>query len=301
MNSTRASSLLLVVSFGLGCGASAMNSQGSGGTGAGGQITASGGSPSSGGIVASGGLTSTGGTKTGSGGTVMGGKGGSVTGGKGGTNAGGAGGTICPPMGACPAIGCLYGEIPNPDRCGCPICAPAPDAGVKDAAADACLALPCLPIVCGDRELMVTHPCGCPTCAPLPDAGTDSGKLACVDLDECTCLNTKGCTFIAEACYCPTQCTSVVCVCGGGKFLGCAPQAQGTCATARERVAGLCPALKGAVFDGLCQQTDSLCVTKCLNAVVSCGDLTCSMCEGCDCASDPFMRCRAECGKVLAQ
>lgn len=275
----------------------------------------------------------------GSGGTVTGGQGGSVIGGKGGTNAGGTGGIICPPV-ACPAIGCPYGELPNPDRCGCPICAPPPDAGVKDAAADACVIPPCVPIVCNARELMVTppcgcptcvpvdagtsdaiicppvacpaircaygiapnpDPCGCPTCAPPPDAGTDSGKLACVELDECTCLNTKGCSPIAETCYCPTQCTSAVCSCGGGRFLGCAPQALGTCAAARDRVAALCPALKGAVFDGLCKRTDSLCVTKCLNAVASCGDIACSMCEGCDCAGDAFSRCQAECGKVLAQ
>jgi hypothetical protein len=82
---------------------------------------------------------------------------------------------------------------------------------------------------------------------------------------------------------------------------GCAPQALGTCTSAKERVAGVCPSLKGATFDGLCQQTDSLCVTKCLNAVVSCTDIACSMCEACDCAGDAFACCRAECGKVLAQ
>ena len=35
---------------------------------------------------------------------------------------------------ACPAIACVGGTHPNPDPCGCPLCGPAPDAGVaKDA------------------------------------------------------------------------------------------------------------------------------------------------------------------------
>jgi hypothetical protein len=62
----------------------------------------------------------------------------------------------------------------------------------------------------------------------------------------------------------------------------------------------LCPSLKGPTFDNLCSQTDSACVTKCLNEVASCGDVGCTFCEGCDRASDAFTRCRATCNRDIA-
>jgi hypothetical protein len=304
---------------------------GSGGAGTGG-VLGSGGSATTGGTK-----SGTGGVTGGKGGSRTGG---TVTGGVTGSGVGGISGTGgCPTIGACPAIGCLYGELPNPNPCGCPICAPAPDAGtIKDASSDLCIALPCALPICGPGYVIVTPPCGCGTCVPVdggqpdaivctpqpcpqvkcapgavptldacgctvcgfPDAGTDTGKLACVGLDECSCLATKGCAPIAESCYCPTQCTGAVCVCGGGRFLGCAPTDLNTCTAAKARVGSLCPQLKGATWDGLCQQSDSACVTKCLDEVTSCGDLSCSMCEACDCASDAFMRCRGACPKTLS-
>ena len=366
----------LVASLGLGCGGKGLKSSGAGGTAAGGQSGTSssdgafgsggsgtggvaaggaggflqgsggsvsggtigtGGSPSSGGRSGSNAGGSAGGERGGSnaGGTVTGGKGGSNTGGSaGGTS--GAGGTMCALV-ACPAIGCLYGELPNPDPCGCPICA-SPDAGtVKDAATDTCVHPPCASYpVCGVGYEVVTPACGCPTCVPVDagqsdaivcppigcptvacangttrdlcgcficveDAGTDAAKLACIGLDECTCGKTSGCASIAEACYCPyPQCgNDGACICGGGQFIGCAPANLATCTAAKARVATLCPQLKGATFTGLCQQTDSACVTKCLNDATSCTDVFCSFCEGCDCASDAFMACRAKCTAAL--
>jgi hypothetical protein len=144
--------------------------------------------------------------------------------------------------------------------------------------------------------------CGCTTCTAA-DAGTDTGKLDCVGLDECTCGATKSCSVIAEACYCPyPQCSSAgACVCGGGKYIGCAPATLATCSAAKARVTTLCPQLKGTILDSLCQQPDSACITKCLDEVTSCGEVSCSFCEACDCVGDPFMQCRAKCNTALTQ
>jgi hypothetical protein len=360
MNKTNdAFMLFLLTSLALGCGGSALTSGGRGGaagTGQGG-ANASGGAGGSGGVgagglVGSGGSPAAGGTKSNTGGGA-GGKGaatagGSMTGGKSGTNVGGsvtggssgAGGAMCLPV-ACPAIACLYGEAPNPDPCGCPICV-LPDAGTgKDAGPDACLALPCAYPLCPAGYAVSTPLCGCPACVPvdagqpdsrvcLPipcppvkcangyvptfdlcgcttctavDAGTDSGKLDCVGLDECTCGNSKGCEVISESCYCPfPQCSSQgACICGGGHFLGCAPSNLATCSAAKARVATLCPQLKGATFDSLCLQPGSACITKCLNDVTACGEINCAFCEACDCAGDVFTQCRAKCGGTLLQ
>ena len=92
----------------------------------------------------------------------------------------------------------------------------------------------------------------------------------------------------------------MVCKCSGGKFIGCAPAGLGTCADAKARVAGLCPSLHGPTFDGLCAQSDVGCVTKCLDEVVGCGDVYCTFCEACDCATDAFMTCQGKCQDALA-
>jgi hypothetical protein len=240
----------------------------------------------------------------------------------------------------CPAIACLAGTVPNPDPCGCPICAPADGGSVKDATTDVCLALPCALPVCAAGYQLVTHPCACPTCEPIDggqpdvvgcppvacpaiacaggmvpnpdpcgcplcaplDAAPDTAKLACVDLAECTCQATSGCSPIAEACYCP-QCGSDpdVCKCSGGRFLGCAPASLATCTAAKARVAALCPQFSGTIWDNLCAQSDSACATKCLNEVNACGDMSCSLCAACDCAGDRYMTCLGKCPSALAR
>jgi hypothetical protein len=337
---------LLAGSLGLACSGSGLTSQGQGGQG---------GSDAVGGTLGSGGSGGAAGSNAGGGSVSFGGRGGSNAGGgsvsfggRGGSNAGGSasggssgtGGTTCPPI-ACPAIACLYGEVPNPDPCGCPICAPR-DAGVPgDAAPDACLALPCVYPVCsvghqvmtppcgcptcvpvdaGQPDLNVcppivcpamkcaygivpsTDPCGCPTCAPSQDAGTETGRPACVGLDECTCASTSGCSVIAEPCYCQfPQCGSGACFCGGGRYIGCAPVDLASCDSAKARVSALCPQLSGPTFDNLCAGTDTNCITKCLNDVTSCGDVSCSFCEGCDCATDPYLTCVGKCTTAATQ
>ena len=119
-------------------GGQAVGAVGSGTTGTTGGTIGTGGSTvgASGGTPTTGGATGTGGTAP-TGGTPM---------------TGGTGGTSGCPLIACPAIGCLYGYVPNPEPCGCPTCAPPPDAGVaKDAGGQdgrLCLALPCFMPIC---------------------------------------------------------------------------------------------------------------------------------------------------------
>jgi len=201
---------------------------------------------------------------------------------------------ICPRL--CAAVRCAYGTVRDP-VCGCETCI-GPDA-TKDGGTDLCPLLPCALLACAAGYTVVTHGCGCSTCEPV-DAGTDTGKLDCVDLDECGCMASDSCTVISDACYCPfPQCGSGSCVCGGGKFIGCAPVALDTCAAAKSRVASMCPTLKGATFDGLCQQTDSACNTECLNKVTTCGEASCTFCEACDCEGDAFMGCVLSCKNAL--
>ena len=179
----------------------------------------------------------------------------------------------------------------------------------KDATGDAeCLRLPCANPLCSSGYQVVTPPCGCPTCVAVdagsPDAASDTSKLACVGLDECTCLATNGCGFLAQSCYCPSpQCDpSGPCKCGGGKFVGCAPANLGTCAAARDRVASLCPQLSQTTsFPVVCdhEQLAPECITECLNEVGSCGDIFCSFCDTCDCAGDAFSACVGKCRTAL--
>jgi hypothetical protein len=363
---------LLAGWLGLACGATGLTSEGQGGQGGSGAL---------GGAVGSGGAGAGGaGGSIGTGGNLnLGGKAaGGVSGGGGRVSpggAGGTGGTTCLPMGACPAIACLYGEMPNPDPCGCPICVP-PDAGVcppscpavkcapdsvpgadscgcpicllpdagagGDAAPDACIALPCPPpepcqpgyqlvevlcrcptcmpldggqpdglivcpptcpaVKCASGSVLGTDVCGCPTCDPVPDAGSETGQPACVGLDECACADTAGCSVLAGPCYCPfPKCGSGACFCGGGPYLGCAPLELASCDSAKARIAALCPEIKGATFDSLCAQPDPECITECLNEVTSCGDVFCTFCDECDCATDRFSTCVGRCKTALTQ
>jgi hypothetical protein len=182
-------------------------SGGAPGSGGAGGVLAAGGVWGSGGVIPGSGGIAAGGTTSAGGSTVVGGRGGAnaggatVVGGRGGANAGGAtvvggrgganaggstvvggrggsgagGTTICPPMGVCPAIGCPYGEIPNPDPCGCPICA-GPDAGiVKDAPVEGpCVALPCAYPLCDPGQIVVTPACGCPYCESVDGGQPDA-------------------------------------------------------------------------------------------------------------------------------
>jgi hypothetical protein len=73
-----------------------------------------------------------------------------------------------------------------------------------------------------------------------------------------------------------------------------------TCANAKARVGTLCPKLSGATFDSLCSQTNTLCITKCLNDVTSCSDVGCAFCDACGCATDNFLTCVGKCSSGVA-
>jgi hypothetical protein len=307
----------LVATLGLACSDSGLKSQN---TGTGGQSspTASGGSLGAGGVAGAGGA------------------GGSASGGA--TGAGGATclstlciGTACPggyvpnpePCGCpicpvpdagavkdsaadtaciqppCAAIKCAPGYQTITPPCGCPTCVPI-DGGSSDAIV--CPFMACPAIGCANGTLPNPDPCGCPICAPA-DAAADKPQAACTRLDECACRSADGCAPIAEPCYCPfPQCGSEgACICGGGKYLGCAPTDVATCSGAKAQLATLCPTLKGPTFDGLCGGTNSACVTKCLGEVTSCSDVFCTFCETCGCASDRFTQCLGKCTSAMAQ
>jgi hypothetical protein len=303
-NARGALTFFLITSLGLACSDGALNSKN---TGMGGRTSV----PGSGGRLGSGGAGSGGAVAGGSGGSTASGAGG--IGGRGGSNAGGitgAGGATCLPT-LCVGVACPGGYVPNPDPCGCPIC-PVPDAGGgKDSATDtACIQPPCAAIKCKAGDQLVTPTCGCPTCVPgdagppdAIDAAVEKPQATCTNLDACACMKSDACAPITETCYCPyPQCGSNgACICGGGKYLGCAPAGLATCAGAKAQVAALCPTLKGTTFDSLCAQANSACITKCLGDVTSCSDVFCSFCEACDCAGDSFSQCVASCTSALAQ
>jgi hypothetical protein len=210
----------------------------------------------------------------------------------------------CPPL-PCPMVACGAGSVMVTPACGCPTCVPA-DAGATDL--EACPPVNCPAIRCAYGIAPNPDPCACPQCA-LPDAAADTSgpspdgaKLACVDLDECTCQAQSGCGAVTESCYCPfPKCGSGACICGGGRFLGCVPSGLATCASARDRVAGLCPQLAGTSFDKLCDQADTRCTVKCLAEVGSCADIFCGFCTTCDCMADPYSACVANCTASLTQ
>jgi len=207
---------------------------------------------------------------------------------------------ICMPH-PCIVVGpCPGGYQPSPEPCGCPICAPVDAGPIADAGKSADVAPVCVGRTCPALKCQygdIPRPgdlCGCRTCASPPDSG---GEPVCAGLDECTCGATPGCAGIAGTCYCPfPKCNPLgACICGGGRFVGCAPQAIATCAGAKTRVAALCPNLKGATFDAVCNQPSPECVTKCLAEVNSCSDVSCSFCDVCDCMGDRFSVCYGQC------
>jgi hypothetical protein len=129
------------------------------------------------------------GSTVGVGGVVAGNSDGTI--GSGGVGAGGTSGVggsggmgSCLPS-ACPAVACVGGFQPNSEPCGCPICAPTPDAGVtKDAGSpDGPICPgpvpPCVPPpkTCPAGYQLNSPPCGCTGCVPV-DGGTavDGGK-----------------------------------------------------------------------------------------------------------------------------
>jgi len=137
-------------------------------------------------------------------------------------------------------------------------------------------------------------------------AGQDGGAppVTCSSLGECDCVAARDrCTARAEPCWCPSCDPSIVCACGGGKFLGCEDRTVVTsCEMELARVQTLCAGKPYVEFiGGLCSaQAD--CVATCLaNNIVnvdSCAQIDCYFCLVCDCLPQPpsaFRTCLAAC------
>ena len=129
------------------------------------------------------------------------------------------------------------------------------------------------------------------------EAGGEVSSPECVGREECTCVATSGCAAIAESCWCPSpKCeASANCVCGGGRFISCAPANWSTCATAKARIGALCPSINSETFKSLCDSPMVPCTTKCLAEVKSCIEVSCSFCDACDCAGDAYGACYQQC------
>lgn len=156
------------------------------------------------------------------------------------------------------------------------------------------------------------------------DQSSPAGDLAgsCIGQSECACLASPSCQPIAEACWCPSACDGRTCLCGGGRFFGCAPRASGCaptvtcgpagrtsqdaagcvtctlktdCAQAAEALKDGCPQ-KRMYLDGLSCARAPDCVLRCINAVRTCEDVGCGLCTTCRCINPGvFEQCVAKC------
>ncbi len=190
-------------------------------------------------------------------------------------------------------------------------CAAAPEVGHPDAAADLSSA--------PDLSVKSDGSVG-------PDGAAGDGG-GCIGLSECSCWDRRAsCQPIAESCWCPMpKCGPGACICGGGSFLGCAPQASGCAATvhclpagrpgpqndkgcigcayqngcdqAFAQMVGTCTGQKGRLDLFSCTKNPA-CVTDCINKLARCEDIGCGLCSACGCAfNGPFETCYFACVK----
>ena len=129
--------------------------------------------------------------------------------------------------------------------------------------------------------------CGGSIAGSGPDGSTQ--PVACGSLSECACYEASDrCAMRTESCWCPSVCdTKVVCVCGGGRFLGCEDRAVSSgCDAELARVQALCAGQPFAsMIGGLCSSNPS-CIAGCLSQLGSadaCTQIDCSFCTACDC------------------
>jgi len=246
-------------------GGSTGGATGSGGTtttNSGGAVAGGGNGPSGGRVSGGGTTTMTGGTRSGSGGAAGGSD--SAAGGSGGWNGGTGGTTICPPI-MCLLPACQYGTLPSTLPCGCPTCAPPPDAGapidapIEDAhRADGptvCTAA-CVVPNCPNGTVKGPPPCSCPICAPS-DAGRVSdgpiadGPIICAGIacPMIACLN--GYVPSPTPCGCPT-CAPADAGAGSGVGAACGGANDPACASGTH-----------------CEWSDKLCGTRTHGACAS--------------------------------
>jgi hypothetical protein len=226
--SARVAALFVAGLISLACSSSGLKSgggtAGSGGGGQAGSTISSGTAGGTGGAIGTGtaGGATTIGASSGPPGTIA--TGGALAGGTRGVGSGTGGTSGCAPI-ACPALACASGTRPNPDSCGCPICASTPDAGVARDARGADSLPVCLPPKCAMPANCSEYqpnpdPCGCPICVPTPDAGSakDAGSPdgpICLGPPPPCALPPKTCPAGSQLVSPPCGCTGCVPVDGG--------------------------------------------------------------------------------------
>jgi hypothetical protein len=115
-------------------------------------------------------------------------------------------------------------------------------------------------------------------------------------MNACSCLAAADrCVPRSEACWCPTECypdAPILCVCGGGRFIGCEDQTVvAGCTEALTAVQTKCAGQSFVGYIGtLCSASayNTACVSACLDALNrtgSCAEIDCSFCPVCDCAA----------------
>ena len=159
----------------------------------------------------------------------------------------------------------------------------------------------------------------------VDDGGLPDAQLSgCTAWSECECRAHAECTAVTEACYCPPGCGSPdpQCLCGGGRYFGCAPVAShcgglaclpaqpptgpdgrgcyacGTatsCAEGRAAILGNCRQSEALLFGLRCDKNPT-CVLGCMQKLAKCDDVGCAFCATCDCAANtPFATCVFAC------
>jgi len=208
----------------------------------------------------------------------MAGGAGSSTGGVGGQNGGAGGTTICP-LNPCIVPVCQFGTVPPATLCGCPTCAPPPDAGAAlDAPTERDGPLVCTASCprpnCPNGTITGPPPCNCAICAPIDagqivDGGAADGPAICANI----------------------ACPMIACV--GGYIPGSTPCDCPTCAPVDSGEGQTVGAACGSITDPLCgtgmhcEWSDKLCGSRTHGACVSFpGGVACAMASvpvcGCD-------------------
>jgi hypothetical protein len=139
-----------------------------------------------------------------------------------------------------------------------------------------------------------------------PDGSTTG---ACATLGACECMAASDrCSAQVEACWCPSECDpNIACICGGGRFLGCADKAVvASCTNELAAVEAKCTGQPGFVqyLGDICSSSNPSCVAGCLANLKntgSCTEIDCNFCPVCDCAgtTTPFVACLSACNPPL--
>jgi hypothetical protein len=181
---------------------------------------------------------------------------------------------------------------------------------------------------CNTTGLPTNNPAPSPDLARAPEADLGQSSpvpTSCNAREKCSCGLDSSCTVVVQPCWCgPDECGNGACVCGGGAYVGCAPagcpsvltcplaqlpttpdadgcyrcrpSAPTSCEAAKSHLAATC-GFGNAYLAGLSCQSNTACITRCLNEVQRCEDVGCDWCTVCDCgrSDSPLSRCVHDC------